>query len=145
MHYYKVRAGMYAAHRDDPKTLARPEVSQVGYVQRDGKGWYAYTPNGIEVAGSHYATQDGAAKALEAFASFTVARASWVGQGGSMPEYFIKGTKQATVPVQYLVKADTPEDALRLVYDRHVAPMIIGQPELSWDTTIREQPREITQ
>ena len=79
MHYYKIRAGMYAAHREDPtKDNPRPEISQVGYVQREGKEWTAYTPNGVEVAGGPWPTEGGAKKALEGFAMVTVARATWM-------------------------------------------------------------------
>lgn len=79
MYYYKIRAGMYAAHREDPsKGNPRPDVSQVGYIQREGKLWTAYTPNGIEIAGGPWSTQEEAQEALEGFAKFTVFRASVV-------------------------------------------------------------------
>ena len=79
MHYHKVSRDLYAAHRDDPKTLTWPEISQVGYVQREGKGWVAYLPTGLRLGtGQPYSTQDNAVNALVQHAMVTVARATWM-------------------------------------------------------------------
>ncbi len=61
-----------------------------------------------------------------------------------MPRYYIKGTKQATCEVVYIVDADDSHEALRHVYSRDVVPAVVGQPSLHWDVSVKDAPLLIT-
>ena len=79
MHYYKVRAGLFAAHREDPsKAVKQPWISPVGYVEKSSQGWIIKRPCGLGFDNHDYPTQDEAAKALERHSMVTVARATWM-------------------------------------------------------------------